>query len=118
MLPLQLGKVNADGPQDLIVMTLTRKGGSIWRIICFAFPTDVDVPVWVKDVLPDLYRAMLTGLAARARRFVEYAWDMSWCDPCADDPLTYDEFRRLARVGSPRPPARRQCLRHPHARVL
>src|SRR5581483_1303244 len=24
-----------------------------------------------------------------------YAWDMSWCDPCAAEPLSADELRRL-----------------------
>src|SRR2546425_6998931 len=27
--------------------------------------------------------------------FLEYAWDMAWCDPCAADPLSRDELRRL-----------------------
>jgi hypothetical protein len=27
--------------------------------------------------------------------FLEYAWDMSWCDPCAADPLSNDQLRRL-----------------------
>ena len=27
--------------------------------------------------------------------FQEYAWDMGWCDPCAADPLSADELRRL-----------------------
>jgi hypothetical protein len=27
--------------------------------------------------------------------FVEYAWDMAWCDPCAADPLSNDELRGL-----------------------
>jgi hypothetical protein len=27
--------------------------------------------------------------------FLEYAWDMAWCDPCAADPLSPDELRRL-----------------------
>jgi hypothetical protein len=27
--------------------------------------------------------------------FLEYAWDMSWCDPCAADPLSRDELRKL-----------------------
>jgi hypothetical protein len=55
--------------------------------------------------------------------FQEYAWDMAWCDPCAADPLTADELRRLgvfwlnddrslSSVGPPpssvRPPARPQ----------
>jgi hypothetical protein len=31
--------------------------------------------------------------------FLEYAWDMNWCDPCAADPLSQDELRKLARKG-------------------
>jgi hypothetical protein len=27
--------------------------------------------------------------------FTEYAWDMAWCDPCAAEPLSNDELRRL-----------------------
>src|SRR5258708_36523366 len=27
--------------------------------------------------------------------FAEYAWDMNWCDPCAADPLSQDELKRL-----------------------
>ncbi|HEX6949920.1 MAG TPA: DUF2330 domain-containing protein, partial [Nitrospira sp.] len=27
--------------------------------------------------------------------FLEYAWDMNWCDPCAANPLSADELRSL-----------------------
>ncbi|HDN25506.1 MAG TPA: DUF2330 domain-containing protein, partial [Thioploca sp.] len=27
--------------------------------------------------------------------FLEYAWDMNWCDPCAADPLSVKELREL-----------------------
>jgi hypothetical protein len=27
--------------------------------------------------------------------FLEYAWDMNWCDPCAAQPLSRDELRTL-----------------------
>ncbi len=27
--------------------------------------------------------------------FVEYAWDMGWCDPCAADPLSNKELVEL-----------------------
>jgi hypothetical protein len=27
--------------------------------------------------------------------FLEYAWDMGWCDPCAADPLSMQELRKL-----------------------
>ena len=39
--------------------------------------------------------------------FLEYAWDMGWCDPCAADPLSADELRSSACSGSTaRPRAR------------
>jgi hypothetical protein len=27
--------------------------------------------------------------------FTEYAWDMSWCDPCASQPLSNEELKKL-----------------------
>jgi hypothetical protein len=27
--------------------------------------------------------------------FTEYAWDMGWCDPCAADPLSNEELKKL-----------------------
>ena len=42
--------------------------------------------------------------------FLEYAWDMSWCDPCAADPLTPDQLRQLGVMWLPEsggPPALR-----------
>src|SRR5262249_35726110 len=27
--------------------------------------------------------------------FQEYAWDLGWCDPCAADPLSTEELRKL-----------------------
>jgi hypothetical protein len=103
MLPLQLGKVNGDGPQDLLVMTMTRKGRTtLANYSLDDIPTDKEIPVFVKDMFPQFYRAMFTRAAKGSGAFLEYAWDMSWCDPCAADPLTYDEFRALG-VGWVRP---------------
>ena len=30
--------------------------------------------------------------------FLEYAWDMGWCDPCAADPLSREELRGARRL--------------------
>jgi hypothetical protein len=38
---------------------------------------------------------MFDTAAGDAGAFLEYAWDMSWCDPCADDPLSHAEFKEL-----------------------
>jgi hypothetical protein len=99
MLPIQLGKVNADGPQDLIVLMLSRKGMvKLKNYTLKDIPTDQKIPVFVKDVFPQFYRAMINKLAPDSGAFLEYAWDMAWCDPCADDPLTLEEFRQLGVV--------------------
>jgi hypothetical protein len=99
MLPIQLGKVNGDGPQDLIVLALTRQGRvNLTNYTTKEIPTDHNVPVFVKEVFPQFFRAMVNKLAPSHGAFLEYAWDMGWCDPCSDDPLTYAEFQQLGVV--------------------
>jgi hypothetical protein len=99
MLPIRLGMVNADGPQELFVYALTSKGRvetTNYRTV--KLPTGMDVPVYVKSRFPDFYKAMFSHQAAKENMsavFTEYAWDMNWCDPCAADPLTNEELRQL-----------------------
>jgi hypothetical protein len=99
MLPLRLGTVNADGPQDLLIYALTRHGRvetTNYRTV--KLPSDVDVPLFVKQDFGAFYKAMFERAGARENMravFVEYAWDMGWCDPCAADPLTNEELVAL-----------------------
>jgi hypothetical protein len=99
MLPIRLGMVNADGPQELFVYALTRKGRvetTNYRTV--ALPTGMDLPVYVKEGFGPFYKAMFAEQTRREDMravFVEYAWDMNWCDPCAADPLSRDELRTL-----------------------
>jgi hypothetical protein len=99
MLPLRLGTVNANGPQDLIVYALTRKGrveASNYRTV--KVPSNVDVPLFVKDDFTNFYKATFEQAVAREGMhgvFVEYAWDMGWCDPCAAEPLGKGELAEL-----------------------
>jgi hypothetical protein len=99
MLPIRLGMVNADGPQDLFVYALTQKGrveATNYRTV--KLPTGMDVPVYVKDRFRDFYKAMFSHQVAKENMstiFTEYAWDMGWCDPCAADPLSPEELRQL-----------------------
>lgn len=99
MLPLRLGTVNADGPQDLIVLALTHKGRvetTNYRTV--KLPTGMDVPLYVKDEFGEFYTAMFDRAVERQDRravFLEYAWDMGWCDPCAAEPLGNDELSTL-----------------------
>jgi hypothetical protein len=99
MLPIRLGMANADGPQDLTVYTLTRKGrveSTNYRTV--ELPSGMDVPVYVKDQFKRFYRAVFArAWRKEGRRAVltEYAWDGGWCDPCADTPLSHEELRGL-----------------------
>ena len=99
MLPIRLGTVNADGPQELFVYALTRKGrveATNYRTV--KLPTGMDLPVYVKDRFKDFYTAMFNHQVAKedmSTIFTEYAWDMAWCDPCAAEPLSNDELRKL-----------------------
>ena len=99
MLPIRLGTLNAKGSQELYVYALTRTGRvetTNYRTV--KLPSDVDVPEFVQAEFSDFYRAMFERqTAANDHRavFLEYAWDMAWCDPCAADPLSADELRKL-----------------------
>lgn len=101
MLPIRLGMVNAKGTQDLFVYALTRNGRvetTNYRTV--KLPSDVELPVFLKQ--PAQFGTFYTAMFARQMAnqggnalFLEYAWDMGWCDPCAADPLSNDELRQL-----------------------
>ena len=96
MLPLQLGKINSGGTQDLLIMTLTQEG----RVQPVNYPNirmpdNQNIPTFVRQVFPEMYRATFENLTPPNTIMTEYAWDMAWCDPCADDPMTTAELREL-----------------------
>ena len=99
MLPIRLGTVNADGPQELFVFTLTRRGRvetTNYRTV--RLPSGDELPESVQARFGDFYRALFdrqTELERQRAVFLEYAWDMAWCDPCAADPLSATELRQL-----------------------
>jgi hypothetical protein len=99
MLPIRLGTVNAQGPQELFIYTLTR-GGRVettnYRTV--RLPTQQEVPLYVKDEFGPFYRDLFRTAVARENgeaTFLEYAWDTGWCDPCSSDPISPDEMRKL-----------------------
>jgi hypothetical protein len=99
MLPIRLGTVNADGPQELFVYFLTKQGRvetTNYRTV--RLPQAQEIPLYVKDRFADFYRDLFAQQVSREQHrgvFLEYAWDMTWCDPCAADPLSTDELRSL-----------------------
>jgi hypothetical protein len=96
MLPLQLGKINAEEKQDVLLMALTRKG----RVEAANYrnkriPSNVNLPTFVRDVFGQFYKDTFEKAATRNTVMTEYAWDMAWCDPCAADPLSSNELKEL-----------------------
>ena len=114
MLPIRLGMVNANGPQELFVYALTRKGRvETTNYRTARLPSNMDLPAYLKDAseFAKFYKAMFTRQVEQEQGkvlFLEYAWDMKWCDPCAADPLSNDELRKLGVFwvdgGGPQPP--------------
>ncbi len=50
---------------------------------------------------PNVYKAAFDRAVARENMhgvFVEYAWDMGWCDPCAAQPMSNQELAELGRA--------------------
>ncbi len=99
MLPIRLGMVNAEGPQELYVYALTRTGRVETRNYrTVRVPSGMELPVSIKDDFGAFYKTLFTRqLAANnnAVAMLEYAWDMAWCDPCAADPLSPVQLRDL-----------------------
>ena len=114
MLPIRLGMINANGPQDLIVYVLSREGRvetTDYRTV--KMPSGMDVPEFVQGEFDKFYQAMFDQQVKRDEMrtvFTEYVWNMGWCDPCAAPPLSRDELRQLGvfwlddnSPGGPRP---------------
>lgn len=98
MLPIRLGMVNAQGPQDLVIYLLTKHGRvetTNYRTV--KLPANMDLPVHLKSDFAAFYKALFDTQVKRENMravFTEYVWDMSWCDPCAADPLSPEELRQ------------------------
>ncbi len=99
MLPIRLGMINADGPQDLLIYVLTMNGRvetTTYRTVML--PTGVNLPEYVRGDFQDFYRSMFDQQVKRNHMstvFTEYVWNMGWCDPCAAPPLSREELRHL-----------------------
>ena len=99
MLPIRLGTVNSKGTQELFIFTLTKKGKvETTNYRTTKIPSNMDIPTYVKEEFSSFYPAMFdTAVKKEGMKtvFLEYAWDMGWCDPCAADPLTPAELSEL-----------------------
>ncbi|MEE3717973.1 DUF2330 domain-containing protein [Tumidithrix elongata RA019] len=98
MLPIRLGMVNAQADQDLLIYVLSPKGqADLTNYRMVKIPSGDNIPTYVKGEFANFYKSMFQTSYDRENRkvaFLEYAWDMSSCDPCSADPLTPEELRQ------------------------
>ncbi len=98
MLPIRLGMINATKEQDLVVYVLSPQGqAEITNYRTVNIPSNVNIPLFVKDKFGQFYQAMFQNIYQQERKkiaFLEYAWNMSSCDPCSADPLNPEELKK------------------------
>lgn len=99
MLPIRLGMINAQGPQDLVVYMLTQDGRvETTNYRTAKLPTGINIPEYVRAEFADFYKAMFATQVKRNDMravFTEYVWNMGSCDPCAGPPLSREELKSL-----------------------
>ena len=99
MLPIRLGMINAKGPQELFVYVLSKDGRvETTNYVTVKIPTNINIPPYVKNEFSDFYKSMFESEVKKEKMktvFMEYFWDMGWCDPCAAEPLTKKELKGL-----------------------
>ena len=99
MLPVRLGMANSNGPQELFVYAVTRTGRvEPVNYRSLKLPETVEAPPFVKGDFSPVWRAAfdrMVDMNGMGVVYTEYAWDMTWCDPCPSPPLDRDEQKAL-----------------------
>jgi MYXO-CTERM domain-containing protein len=111
-LPIRLGLINAQGPQDLLVHVLApnqRYEAANYDNV--TIPTNLVVKDEVRERFGEFYVSLFDHTLAQHRGqdpskpppvVTEYAWSASSCDPCPEPPLTTEELILLGADALPR----------------
>jgi MYXO-CTERM domain-containing protein len=97
-LPLRLGLINAQGPQDLLIHILAREVRyEAANYDNVAIPTNIEVEDEVRERFGQFYAALFDHTLANNPQAVvtEYAWSADSCDPCPEPALTLPELTTL-----------------------
>jgi hypothetical protein len=98
MLPIRLGMLNAKGEQDLVAYILSPKGQvEVANYRTVKVPTGNEIPEFVKEDFGKFYKSTFQRAYEQENKkvaFLEYAWDVSNCDPCSTTPPTPQELRK------------------------
>jgi hypothetical protein len=98
MLPIRLGMLNAKGDQDLVAYILSPKGQvEVANYRTVKVPTGNEIPEFIKEDFGKFYQATFQRSYEKENKkvaFLEYAWDVSNCDPCSTEPPTEKELEQ------------------------
>jgi hypothetical protein len=98
MLPIRLGMLNAKGEQDLVAYILSPKGQvEVANYRTVKVPTGNEIPEFIKEDFSKFYKATFQRSYEQENKkvaFLEYAWNVSNCDPCSTTPPTSAELRQ------------------------
>jgi hypothetical protein len=98
MLPIRLGMLNAKGDQDLVAYILSPKGQvEVANYRTVKVPTGQEIPEFVKEDFGKFYKTTFQRSYEKENKkvaFLEYAWDVSNCDPCSTIPPNGDELKK------------------------
>jgi hypothetical protein len=108
MLPIRLGMVNSTGVQDLIIYLMAPQGqAELTNYRTLKMPSNVEVSEFVEQEFGEFYQAVFaqaySELGQEQSAFVEYAWNMANCDPCAAEPLNRNELEQAGVFWLPEP---------------
>jgi hypothetical protein len=97
VLPIRLGMINSKGEQDLVAYILSPKGQvEVTNYRTVKVPTGNEIPEFVQTKFGNFYQATFKNIYNRENKkvaFLEYAWDVSNCDPCSTEPPTTQELK-------------------------
>jgi hypothetical protein len=98
MLPIRLGMLNAQGDQDLVVYLLSPKGRvQVANYRTVEIPSGEEIPEYIKKDFGKFYTSAFQKSYERENKkvaFLEYAWDVSNCDPCTTTPPDSEELKK------------------------
>jgi hypothetical protein len=98
MLPIRLGMLNAKGDQDLVAYILSPKGQvEVANYRTVKVPSGQEIPEFVKEDFGKFYKTTFQRSYEKENKkvaFLEYAWDVSNCDPCSTTPPDSDELKK------------------------
>ncbi|PRQ08642.1 DUF2330 domain-containing protein [Enhygromyxa salina] len=97
-LPVRLGLINAQGPQDLLVHVLARNTRyELANYDNVTIPTNIDVKDAVRERFGQFYASLFDHTLNNNPKAVitEYSWSAGSCDPCPEPALTLSELVTL-----------------------